>query len=256
MVVLRCNSTIKKMKKLENKVAVITGATSGMALATAKLFAEEDAYVFITGRRQKELDQAVASIGKNAVGVKCDSNVLSDLDHLFDVVKKVKGHIDILYASAGVAEFGFPIGAMTEEHFDKTFNLNTKGTVFTVQKALALMKDEGSIIMTGTAAISKVMEGLSTYSASKMALRVFARTWSVELKSRRIRVNVVSPGPIQTAIFEHAPEGMVEAVVSMVPFKRIGQPREIAEAVLFLASDDSKFITGVELNVDGGMALV
>lgn len=244
------------MKKLENKVAVITGATSGMALATAKLFVAEGAFVFITGRRQKELDDAVAAIGKNVVGVKCDSSVLSELDHLFEVVEKEKGQIDILYASAGVAEFGFPIGSMTEEHFDKTFNLNTKGTVFTVQKALRLMKDEGSIVMTGTAAISKVMEGLSTYSASKMALRVFARTWSVELKSRRIRVNVVSPGPIQTGVFEHAPKEMIEAIVSQVPYKRIGQPEEIAAAVLFLASDDSKFVTGVELNVDGGMALV
>ena len=244
------------MKKLENKVAVITGATSGMALATAKLFVAEGAFVFITGRRQKELDDAVAAIGKNVVGVKCDSSVLSELDHLFEVVEKEKGQIDILYASAGVAEFGFPIGSMTEEHFDKTFNLNTKGTVFTVQKALRLMKDEGSIVMTGTAAISKVMEGLSTYSASKMALRVFARTWSVELKSRRIRVNVVSPGPIRTGVFEHAPKEMIEAIVSQVPYKRIGQPEEIAAAVLFLASDDSKFVTGVELNVDGGMALV
>ena len=243
-------------KKLENKVAVITGATSGMALATAKLFVEEGAYVFITGRRQKELDQAVAAIGKNVVGVKCDSSVLTDLDDLFDVVKREKGQIDILYASAGVAEYGFPIGSITEEHYDKTFNLNTKGTVFTVQKALGLMKDEGSVILTGTAAITKVMEGLSIYSASKMALRVFARTWSVELKSRRIRVNVISPGPILTGAFDQAPEGMVDAVVSMVPFKRIGQPEEIAAAVLFLASDDSKFITGVELNVDGGMALV
>lgn len=244
------------MKKLENKVAVITGATSGMALATAKLFVAEGAFVFITGRRQKELDHAVASIGKNVIGVKCDSSVLPELDYLFEVVEKEKGQIDILYASAGVAEFGFPIGSMTEEHFDKTFNLNTKGTVFTVQKALRLMKDEGAIIMTGTAAISRVMEGLSTYSASKMALRVFARTWSVELKSRRIRVNVVSPGPIQTGVFEQAPAGMVEAIVSMVPYRRIGQPEEIAAAVLFLASDDSRFITGVELNVDGGMALV
>ena len=244
------------MKKLQNKVAVITGATSGMALATAKLFVEEGAYVFITGRRQKELDEAVAAIGKNVMGIRCDSSVLSDLDHLFEVVKKEKGQIDILYASAGFAEFGFKIGNITEEHFDKNFNLNTKGTVFTVQKALALMKDEGSIIMTGTAATTKVMEGLSAYSASKMALCVFARTWSVELKSRRIRVNVVSPGPIKTAAIEHAPKEMIEAIISGVPFSRLGQPEEIAAAVLFLASDDSKFITGVELNVDGGMALV
>ena len=208
----------------------------------SKLFVEEGAFAFITGRRQRELDQVAAAIGKNVVGVRCDSSVLSDLDHLFEVVKKEKGQIDILYASAGLSEFGFPIGAMTEEHYDKTFSLGTKGTVFTVQNALHLVKDEGSIIMTGTAAIAKVMEGLSIYSASKMALRVFARTWSVELKSRRIRVNVVCPGPIQTGAFEHAPEGMVEAIVSMVPFKRIGQPEEIAAAVLFLTPDESKFI--------------
>ncbi|MDQ6845728.1 MAG: SDR family oxidoreductase [Bacteroidota bacterium] len=244
------------MKKLENKVAVITGATSGMALATAKLFVEEGAYVFITGRRQQELDDAVKSIGKNVTGVQSDSSKLDDLDNLFAIVKKEKGNIDILFASAGVGEFGFPIGAITEEHFDKNFNLNTKGTLFTVQKALPLLKDGGSIIMTGTAAIAKVMEGMSIYSASKITLRVFARTWSVELKKRRIRVNVISPGPIDTAIMAHAPKEMVDAMISMVPFNRIGEPEEIAAAALFLASDDSKFITGVELNVDGGMALV
>ena len=232
------------MNKLENKVAVITGATSGMALATAKLFVQEGAYVFITGRRQKELDQAVQTIGKNVTGVKCDSSIMSDLDHLFEVVKQEKGQIDILYASAGIGEFGFPIGSFTEEHFDKTFDLNTKGTVFTVQKALSLMKDEGSIIITGTAAIAKVIEGLSAYSASKIALRAFARTWSIELKSRRIRVNLVSPGPIRTAVFEHAPKEMVDGMISMVPFGRIGEPEEIASAVLFLASSESKFITG------------
>jgi len=244
------------MEKLQNKVAVITGATSGLALATAKLFVEEGAYVFITGRRQKELNEAVAAIGKNVMGIRCDSSALSDLDHLFEVVKKEKGQIDILYASAGLGEFGFTIGLITEEHFDKTFDLNTKGTLFTVQKALGLMKDEGSIIMTGTAATTKVVEGLSVASASKMALCVFARTWSVELKSRRIRVNVVSPGPINTAAWEYMPEEMLEAFVSAIPFRRLGQPEEIAGAVLFLASDDSKFVTGVELNVDGGMALV
>ena len=244
------------MKKLENKVAVITGATSGMALATAKLFVEEGAYVFITGRRQKELDEAVKQIGKNVTGVRCDSAKFADLDHLFEVVKNEKGQIDILYASAGIGGVGHPIGSITEEDFDANFNLNTKGTVFTVQKALSLLKDEGSIIMTGTAAISKVMEGMSLYSASKIALRVFARTWSVELKSRRIRVNVISPGPINTAAMARAPKERVDAMVAAVPFARIGQPEEIAAAVLFLASDDSKFITGVELNVDGGMALV
>jgi NAD(P)-dependent dehydrogenase (short-subunit alcohol dehydrogenase family) len=244
------------MNKLVNKVAVITGATSGMALATAKLFAEEGAYVFITGRRKKELEEAVRAIGKNARGIQCDSSKISDLDHLFEVVKQEKGGIDILYASAGVGEFGFPIGAITEEHFDKNFNLNTKGTLFTVQKALPLLNDESSIIMTGTAAISKVIPGMSVYSASKMALRVFARTWSVELKSRKIRVNVISPGPIDTAIMKHAPKEIIDAMVSGVPFGRIGESEEIASAALFLASDDSKFVTGVELSVDGGMALV
>ena len=244
------------MKKLNDKVAVITGASSGMALATAKRFVEEGAFVFITGRKKYELDMAVASIGKNVIGVQCDSSILSDLDHLFEIVKKEKGQIDILYASAGLGEFGFPIGSMTEEHYDKTFDLNTKGTVFTVQKALPLIKDEGAIIMTGTAAIDRVIEGLSVYSASKMALRAFAHTWSVELKKRRIRVNIVSPGPIMTGVFEGRPKEMVDAMIAMVPHGRIGSPEEIAAAVLFLASDEAKFITGVDLTVDGGMALI
>jgi len=244
------------MNKLANKVAVITGATSGMALATAKLFVEEGAFVFITGRRQKELDEAVQAIGKNVRGVKCDSANLPDLDALFEIVKKEKGSIDILYASAGVGAFGFPVGEITEEHFDQLFTLNTKGTAFTVQKALPLLREEASIIMTGTAAISKVIPGMSIYSASKITLRVFARTWSVELKSRRIRVNVLSPGPINTAVLKKAPKAAIDGLLAGVPFGRIGQPEEIAAAALFLASDDSKFVTGVELNVDGGMALV
>jgi NAD(P)-dependent dehydrogenase (short-subunit alcohol dehydrogenase family) len=244
------------MNKLANKVAVITGATSGMALATAKLFVEEGAFVFITGRRQKELDEAVKAIGKNVRGVKCDSANLPDLDMLFEIVKKEKGSIDILYASAGVGAFGFPLGGITEEHFDQLFALNTKGTVFTVQKALPLLRDEASIIMTGTAAISKVIPGMSIYSASKITLRVFARTWSVELKSRRIRVNVLSPGPIDTAVLKNAPKAVIDGLLAGVPFGRMGRPEEIADAALFLASDDSKFVTGVELSVDGGMALV
>ena len=244
------------MNKLANKVAVITGATSGMALATAKLFVEEGAFVFITGRRQKELDEAVKAIGKNVRGVKCDSANLPDLDMLFEIVKKEKGSIDILYASAGVGAFEFPLGGITEEHFDQLFALNTKGTVFTVQKALPLLRDEASIIMTGTAAISKVIPGMSIYSASKITLRVFARTWSVELKSRRIRVNVLSPGPIDTAVLKNAPKAVIDWLLAGVPFGRMGRPEEIADAALFLASDDSKFVTGVELSVDGGMALV
>jgi len=238
------------MKKLQNKVAVIIGATSGMVLAAEKLFVDEGAYVFITGRRQKEVDEAVAAIGKNVMGIRCDSSVLSDPDHRFEVVKKEKGHIDILYDSPGFGAFGITIGHITEDIFDKTFNLNTKETLFTVQKALGLTKDEGSIIMTGTAATTKVVEGLSVSSASKNGSLCFSRTWSVELKSRRIRVDVVSLGPINIPAWEHMPKEMIEAFISTVPFRRLGQPEEIAAAVLFLASDDSKFVTGVELNVD------
>ena len=242
------------MKKLEGKVAVITGATSGMALATAKLFVEHGAYVFITGRRQKELDEAVAAVGHNVTGVPCDSAVLADLDRLFETVKEKKGHIDILYASAGMADFA-PLGAVTEESFDKQFNLNAKGTFFTVQKALPLMRDHGSIIMTGTIATIKGIANLSVYGASKAGLLVYAKVWTNELKARGIRVNVLSPGPIDTAVFVGREE-MKKQMSSLVPMGRIGQPEEIATTALFLASADSSFITGSEIYVDGGMAQV
>jgi NAD(P)-dependent dehydrogenase (short-subunit alcohol dehydrogenase family) len=243
-------------KKLAGKVAVITGATSGLALATAKLFVAEGAYVFVTGRRQQQLDEAVKSIGSNVTGVQGDAGSLSDLDRLYQVVKKEKGHIDILYASAGLAERNAPIGSVTEGHFDKTFNLNVRGTLFTVQKALPLFKDGGSIIMTGSIASLKGLEGLGVYNASKAAVRSFARTWTNDLKKRKIRVNVISPGPIDTGALVGMPQEVKDAFVSLIPLGRIGQPEEIARAALFLASDDSSFVTGIELCVDGGLAQI
>ena len=244
------------MGKLERKVAVITGATSGMALATAKLFVEEGAYVFITGRRQEQLDQAVKDIGKHVTGVQGDVSHLADLDRLYTIVKAEKEHIDILYASAGFGEFHVPLGAITEENFDRTFNVNVRGTLFTVQKALPLMRDGGSIIMTGSIASVKGFGGFSVYNASKAAVRSFARTWTVDLKARKIRVNVLSPGTIDTGVFVGVPQEVKDQFVSLIPMGRIGQPHEIATAALFLASDDSSFVTGIELFVDGGTAQI
>ncbi len=194
------------MGKLSDKVAVITGATSGMALATAKLFVEEGAYVFITGRRQKQLDDAVKAIGRNVTGVQGDAGNLADLDRLYETVKKEKGRIDVLFASAGTGEFA-PIGEVTEEQFDKTFGVNVRGTLFTVQKALPLFSDGGSIIMNGSIAGSMGFPAFGVYSASKAAVRSFARTWTVDLKARNIRVNVLSPGTIDTADPRRRPEG-------------------------------------------------
>src|SRR5262245_41576205 len=233
------------MKKLERKVAVITGATSGMALASAKLFVAEGAYIFITGRRQKKLDEAVKAIGENVTGVQGDAGNLADLDRLYETVKAKKGHIDILYASAGVGDFGVPIGSVTEESFDKTFDVNVRGTLFTVQKALPLMRDGGSIIMTGSIASVKGFPGLGVYNASKAAVRSFARTWTNELKDRKIRVNVISPGSIETGVFEGVPKEIRDQFISLIPMGRIGEPEEIATVALFLASNDSSFITGI-----------
>jgi NAD(P)-dependent dehydrogenase (short-subunit alcohol dehydrogenase family) len=244
------------MKKLEGKVAVITGATSGMALATAKLFVEEGAYVFITGRRQQQLDEAVKAIGKNVTGVQGDAGNLSDIDRLYETVKAKKGQIDILYASAGVGDFGTPLGTITEEIFDKTFDVNVRGTLFTVQKALPLMRDGGSIIMTGSIASVKGFPGMSVYNASKAAVRSFARTWTNDLKDRKIRVNVLSPGTIDTGVFAGVPKEAKDQFVSLIPMGRIGESEEIATTALFLASSDSSFITGIELFVDGGTAQI
>jgi NAD(P)-dependent dehydrogenase (short-subunit alcohol dehydrogenase family) len=243
------------MGKLNGKVAVITAATSGMALATAKLFVEEGAYVFITGRRQEKLDDAVKAIGRNVTGVQGDAANLADLDRLYETVKKEKGYIDVLFASAGQGGREM-LGSVTEEQFDTIFGLNVRGTLFTVQKALPLFRDGGSIVMNGSIASVKGMPGMSVYGASKAALRSFARTWLVELKDRKIRVNVMSPGPIDTPAMENMPPEMKEQFRSMIPRKELGRPEEIATAVLFLASDDSSFVNGSELSVDGGLAQI
>jgi len=243
------------MGKLQNKVAVITGGTSGMALVTAKLFVEEGAYVFITGRRQEQLDKAVKEIGKNVTGVKGDSGNLADLDRLFDTVKKQKGHIDVLFASAGMGE-AVTLGQITEQHFDRTFGLNVRGTLFAVQKALPLFNDGGSIFLNGSIASVKGFPGFGVYSASKAALRSFARTWLNELKGRNIRVNVLSPGPIDTPVQEQIGEEAKQMFESLIPRGKMGRPEEIATVALFLASDDSSFVNGVDLSVDGGMSAI
>ncbi len=243
------------MGKLDGKVAVITGATSGMALATAKLFVEEGAYVFITGRRQDKLDEAVASIGDNVTAVQGDAAKLDDLDRLYETVKREKGRIDILFVSAGGGEL-IKLGEITEEHFDKTFGVNTRGALFTVQKALPLFSDGGSIILNGSIAPMKGFPALSVYSGSKAALRAFARSWIAELKDRHIRVNVLSPGTIDTPLLDpYGAEGK-RYLASRVPRGSMGRPEEIASTALFLASADASFVNGVELFVDGAEAQI
>lgn len=243
------------MGKLEGKTAVITAATSGMALATAKLFVEEGAHVFITGRRQDKLDEAVKAIGKNVTGVQGDSSNLADLDRLYATVKRERGSIDVLFASAGFGEFA-TLEQVTEEHFDKTFDLNVRGTLFTVQKALPLINRDGSIVLNGSIASIKGFPSFGVYSASKAAVRSFARTWLLELKDRRIRVNVLSPGTIDTPALDPLGADAKAQFASMVPRGEIGRPEEIATAALFLASSDSSFVNGVELFVDGGTAQI
>jgi NAD(P)-dependent dehydrogenase (short-subunit alcohol dehydrogenase family) len=241
------------MGKLNGKVAVITAATSGMALATAKLFVEEGAYVFITGRRQEKLDEAVKLIGKNVTGVQGDASNLADLDRLYETVKREKGKIDILFASAGRGELA-KLEEVTEEHFDSTFDLNVRGTLFTVQKALPLFNDNGSIFLNGSIASIKGYPAFGVYSASKAAVRSFARTWLLELKERGIRVNILSPGPIDTAIMEPLGADAKAFFKSQIPRGELGRPEEIATVALFLASSDSSFVNGIELYVDGGAA--
>jgi NAD(P)-dependent dehydrogenase (short-subunit alcohol dehydrogenase family) len=242
------------MGKLQGKVAVITGGTTGIGFASAKLFVEEGAYVFITGRRQKELDEAVKAIGRNVTGVQGDVAKLADLDRLYETVRK-KGEIDILFANVGLGGF-VPLGSITEEYFDMTFDINVKGLLFTVQKALPLLKAGASVILTGSAAASKGTPAFGVYAASKAAIRSFVRTWTVELKDRSIRSNVLSPGPISTPLAAAQPPASIARIVSTVPMGRMGEPDEIAKAALFLASDDSSFVTGIELFVDGGRAQI
>lgn len=247
--------------KLAGKVAVITGGNSGMGLATAKLFVKEGAKVVITGRRQKELDAAVKEIGPNATGVQGDVANLADLDRLYQVVKEKHGKVDIVFANAGAGEL-VPLGQITEAHFDKLFNINVKGLLFTVQKALPLMPDGGSIILNGSIAGYTGSPAFSVYSATKAAVRSFARSWTNDLKERKIRVNTLSPGPVDTPIFDTvAPtkeqvEQLKTGFASQVPLGRMGRPEEIATVALFLASNDSSFVTGIDLTADGGMAQV
>ena len=242
-------------KKLEGKIAVVTGGTEGIGLATAKLFVKEGAYVFITGRRQKELDEAVKAIGSNVSGVQGDVAKLEDLDRLYETVSTVKGRIDVIFANAGIGEF-VPFPKVSEEHFDKLFNVNVKGALFTVQKGLPLLNDGGSIILTGSVASVKGTAAFGVYASSKAAIRSVVRTWTTDLKDRHIRSNVVSPGPINTPLTNRQSADVIARMVSTVPMGRMGEPDEVAKAALYLASDDSSFVTGVELFVDGGRAQI
>jgi NAD(P)-dependent dehydrogenase (short-subunit alcohol dehydrogenase family) len=251
--------TIKEehVGKLEGKIALITGGNSGIGLATAKQFVNEGAYVFITGRRDPELTKAVKEIGKNVTAVQGDVSKLGDLDCLFAQIKQEKGKLDIVFANAGIAKYA-PLGTITEEHYDSIFDINVKGLLFTVQKALPLLPDGASIILNASIVASKGFSSNSVYSATKAAVRSFARSWTTDLKHRHIRVNAVSPGYTDTPPWhatEAAEEG-IKMISNNIPLGRFGTPDEIAKAVLFLASDDASYITGAELFVDGGFAQV
>ena len=248
------NMSTSSSRKLEGKIAVITGGSTGIGLATAKRFVQEGAYVFITGRRQKELDAAVKEIGGNVTGVQGDVSNPADLDRLYAAVA-AKGRLDVVFANAGIGEM-VHIDAVTAEHYDKIFDVNVRGVLFTVQKALTLLNDGASVIITGSVAGSKGIGGFSVYSASKAAVRSFARSWTTDLKDRKIRVNVLSPGPVETPILEGVPKEFITHMISTVPLGRIGQADELAKAALFLASDDSSYVAGIELFVDGGQAQV
>jgi NAD(P)-dependent dehydrogenase (short-subunit alcohol dehydrogenase family) len=251
----------KHLGKLEAKVALITGGNSGIGLATAKRFVNEGAYVFITGRRKEELNAAVKEIGKNVTAVQGDVSNLADLDRLFAQIKTEKGKLDIVFANAGVAKYS-PLGKITEEFYDSIFDINVKGVLFTVQKALPLLRDGASIILNASIVASKGFSSNSVYSATKAAVRSFARTWTTDLKDRRIRVNAVSPGPIDTPglnellASSETGDQRKKMISNAMPLGRLGTPDEIAKAVVFLASDDSSYVTGTELFVDGGFAQV
>jgi NAD(P)-dependent dehydrogenase (short-subunit alcohol dehydrogenase family) len=249
-------------KKLAEKVALVTGGSSGLGLATAKCFVAEGAHVFIAGRRQSELDAAVKEIGDGVTGIRSDVSSLADLDQMFDTIKQTKGRLDILFANAGGGAFA-SLEQVSEAHFDKYFGINVKGTLFTVQKALLLMSAGGAIVITGSMVSIKGFPAFGVYAATKAALRSFARTWAVDLKGRNIRVNVVSPGTVVTAgyktelgLSDEQIEQFKAQAAATTPLGRTGTPEEIAKAVLFLASNDSSFITGIELFVDGGAAQI
>lgn len=247
--------------KLEGKIALVTGGNSGIGLATAQLFVKEGAYVYITGRRQAELDKAVKTIGSQVKAIRADVSKLPDLDRLFAQIKQEKGRLDVVFANAGQASF-VPLGSISEELYEQTFGTNVKGVLFTVQKALPLIPDGGSIILNGSVVSLKGFPASSVYSATKAAVRSFARTWTTDLKDRKIRVNTISPGPIETPIFDTftKTEEEVKAVKAQfaagVPLGRMGQPDEIGKAALFLASSDASYVAGAELFVDGGTGQV
>lgn len=243
--------------RFENKVVVVTGGTSGIGLATAKAFADDGAVVFITGRRQETLDAAVRGIGGRVTGVRGDMGRLEDIDRLYEAVRQKHDQIDVLFANAGGGEFA-PLGAITEAHYQSTFDSNVKGVLFTVQKALPLLRDGASIVLNASNVSAAGTPAFSVYSASKAAVRSFARNWMLDLKDRHIRVNAISPGVTETAGLDHLfggseqAEGTKNYLAGLIPAGRIAQPEEIARAVLFLASDDASFVNGIELFVDGG----
>jgi len=243
------------MLKLEGKTAVITGGNSGIGLAIARRFTEEGAHVFITGRRQAQLDEAVALIGGRVEAIQGDVTRASDLDRLFDTVKANAGKLDILITSSGISEFS-TLDSTTEDHFDRAFDLNVRGMVFTVQRAVQHMVNGGAIVLIGSIAGSIGNPGYGTYSATKAAVRSYARTWTSELSGRGIRVNTLSPGPINTPMFDNVSDEMRLSLTSRIPLNRLGQPEEVATAALFLASADSSYIAGAELCIDGGMTQV
>jgi len=249
------------MSNLKGKVAVITGGSSGIGLATAQRFVKEGAYVYITGRRQSELDKAVALIGSNVTAVQGDVSSLPDLDRLYATIQAEKGQLDIVVANSGIVE-PMPTVEANETHFDKTFNINAKGVFYTVQKALPLISNGGAIIVLSSIVSSKGFPGYATYSATKAAVRSFVRTWTMELKERGIRVNTLSPGPVDTPMIDSQADSKEGAdqvrafFATQVPLGRMGQAQEIAAAALFLASDESSYIAGIDLPVDGGMAQV
>jgi len=247
--------------KLEGKIALVTGGSSGIGFATAKQFIQEGAFVYITGRRQAELDAAAATLGPQARAVRADASSLTDLDALYTQIQQEKGRLDVLFVNAGGGSFA-PIGQITEEQFDQTFNTNVKGVLFTVQKALPLIPDGGAIVLNASIVSVQGVPNFSVYSASKAAVRSFARGWTNDLKERKIRVNVVSPGPIDTpglsslAQNEEEKQALYAQLAADVPLGRVGQPEEIAKSAVFLASSDASYITGIELFVDGGTVQV
>ena len=247
-------------KPLSNKIALVTGGSTGIGLASAQELAAQGAKVYITGRRQQELDAAIALIGTSAKGIRADVSRLDDLDKVYAQIAEESGRLDILFANAGGGDM-LPLGAISEEHFDRIFGTNVRGVLFTVQKALPLLGAGSSIILTGSTVSVKGTANFSVYSASKAAVRNFARSWALDLQGRGIRVNVVSPGPVKTPglgglVAEEQRQGLFEALAAQVPLGRIGEPAEVGKAVAFLASDTASFINAIELFVDGGMAQI